>query len=467
MESQNSETPQSGSQQQGMNSQNSESQPSESQQQEGKPQNNGESSSEGQQDNKKSQNKEKPKKEHQEERKTQNKSTDNKTAKPSPERQFEETPEQKAAIKENQKKAQDMFRDLSSSRPQGSNHNNNWDGTFDDFGQEEVPQSVINKLVENFFDQVFSKKSDLNQKRNSAKQNPRGAVEWNTTAIITDKLTGNYMKMPRDKIGRKKESGDGTDIPLSFYFDLSGSMDMHIRFLSIMAYAMLKKGVKIIVGFNEFAYFQINEIPQNFKQDNFGEFMSEIQTMINNSMSMFFDDWDPDQDQNENLSRGSKKKNDKISRQIKKKTKVDITPLNGIKIDKYLIGNNAEKTVVFSDFDPRAEVVQLSKKCEVFWFCFEMNPCSVSDLSDFSGKFYKTTSEEDICKHLKNIKSISYEREQRRAATFGYCNPNNYGSPSNPSNSMGNSSQNPWEQGYQYNSGPNYNGYNPSDRFGW
>ena len=40
-------------------------------------------------------------------------------------------------------------------------------------------------------------------------------------------------------------------------------------------------------------------------------------------------------------------------------------------IDDYLLSKECEKCVVFSDFDPLSEVIGLSQKAKVYWFCFE------------------------------------------------------------------------------------------------
>ncbi len=182
---------------------------------------------------------------------------------------------------------------------------------------------------------------------------------------------------------RKVESGE--NIPLSFYFDLSGSMEEYTRVLSIMALRIMKKGVKIIVGFNQNAYAQINEIPKNCTPEQFINIMEYLSCFVNSRY--FFGDINT------------------------KKIKIDY--LEGIEIDEYLIQNNAEKVVVFSDFDPKDEIENLSKKCEVYWFCFNRS-WKEGELEQFKGKFFKTRNEKDIVEHLKHINSKVYERKQRK-----------------------------------------------------
>jgi hypothetical protein len=106
---------------------------------------------------------------------------------------------------------------------------------------------------------------------------------------------------------------------------------------------------------------------------------------------------------------------DKYARQIESLLKkIELEKLNGIEIDKYLIDKKAEKVVIFSDFDPKDEVENLSKHCEVYWFCYR-NEFRKEDLIDFKGKFFKTQSEKDIIKHLQKIDSKVYEKKQRES----------------------------------------------------
>ena len=189
---------------------------------------------------------------------------------------------------------------------------------------------------------------------------------------------------------KKKESGD--NVPLSFYFDLSRSMDCHIRILAIMALRILRKGVKVIVGFNQNAYIQIDEIPKNCSVKEFSIFM-------NNMKSFSLDNYET---------------------HVMKKTGIKIKKLNYEYFDEYLIRNNAEKVVVFSDFDPKSHIENLSKKCKVYWFCFYIFGWLKEDLDEYKGQFFRTRSENDIIKHLKKMDSKSYSDMQRRSGEFIY-----------------------------------------------
>lgn len=190
----------------------------------------------------------------------------------------------------------------------------------------------------------------------------------------------------------KKRVENGENVPLSFYFDLSGSMEDYIRILSTMALRILKKDVKVIIGFNQNAYVQINKIPQNCTPEQFKNIMSNLQYLVNWELSV-------------DSIRSVPEMNIKS---------LELEELNGIEINRYLIKKRAEKVVIFSDFDPKNSVENLSQKCEVYWFCFR-DIWRKGDLENFKGKFFKTLSEKDILEHLKHINSKVYERKQRES----------------------------------------------------
>ena len=73
-----------------------------------------------------------------------------------------------------------------------------------------------------------------------------GDEKWDLISLIKHRVTKDYQKIPYDKHGYKKEAGKGEKIPLSFYFDLSGSMNKYIGILCTLALKILRKGVKII-----------------------------------------------------------------------------------------------------------------------------------------------------------------------------------------------------------------------------
>lgn len=205
-------------------------------------------------------------------------------------------------------------------------------------------------------------------------------------------------------MGSKKKVENGENIPLSFYFDLSGSMNKYVKILSMMALRMLRKNVKIIIGFNQNAYVQINKISEKCSNKEFVKIMLMLQEIV-----LY-------EDAEEELYY------DSSSKLLKK---IELESLKGQEIDKYLIEKKAEKVLVFSDFDPKTNIENLSEQCEVYWFCFR-TAYRMYDLDNFKGKFFRTQNELDIVNHLKNIKSRTYERKQRKLGFLKYLSINEY-----------------------------------------
>lgn len=248
--------------------------------------------------------------------------------------------------------------------------------------EKEVPDSVIDMLIERFLNEQFMPNdTDLNV-RTSSRKKSKGYIKWDFHAVVLHELTGEYDKMHRDKYGYEKGEGDGEDIPLSFYFDLSGSMARFSKLLSRMAIKMLQRGVKVMLGFNETIYYQIDSVPRSFTSDDFGLLMRSI---------------------------------------LKYYGVIDEGPCRGAKmqliklhIDDYLKQKKAQKAVVFTDFDAKPTVEKLSKFCETWWFCFERREYYADiTLQNFHGHFYNTEGVNELAEHLHNIGSKIYERNQR------------------------------------------------------
>ena len=77
-------------------------------------------------------------------------------------------------------------------------------------------------------------------------------------------------------------------------------------------------------------------------------------------------------------------------------------------IDNYLIEKKAEKCVVFSDFDPRSEVINLSQAADVYWFCFESRYDSY-DIDDFNGFIYKVQNIRDLEQGMLKVNEKRFE----------------------------------------------------------
>lgn len=181
---------------------------------------------------------------------------------------------------------------------------------------------------------------------------------------------------------------NGEDIPFSFYFDLSGSMEEYSRLLSLIAIKLIRKDVKVLFGFNEKIYYQIDSVPKTFTAEDFRRIISE-----NLSYQQIISD--------------ARYRNIKI-KQVNEN------------INTYLREKKAKKLTAFSDFDPKREIEELSKDCEIWWFCFEQRSrYRFTSMENFKGHFYNTVKLGDFIKHLKNVSSRVYEKRQRTMRSGG------------------------------------------------
>ena len=252
----------------------------------------------------------------------------------------------------------------------------------------DIPDSVINMLIEKFLNQRFlPTNTDLNTRQNNMKQE-NGDLKWNIPDLVRHKVTKDLNKMLYDKYGYADEDGKGEDIPLSFYFDLSGSMSSYSRLLSLIAIKLMANKVKVLFGYNERIYYQIDKVPKTFTAEDF-------RSIIEKEM--------------------------KYS-QIKANPRykgVEIKEVNR-NINEYLREKKAKRLTAFTDFDPKREIEDLSKDCEIWWFCFEERSSNrKTSMENFKGHFYNTTQLREFSQHLKNISSRVYEKKQRRIREEG------------------------------------------------
>lgn len=252
----------------------------------------------------------------------------------------------------------------------------------------DIPDSIINMLIEKFLNQRFlPTNTDLNTRQNNMKQE-NGDLKWNIPDLVRHKVTKDLNKMLYDKYGYSDEDGKGEDIPLSFYFDLSGSMSSYSRLLSLIAIKLMANKVKVLFGYNERIYYQIDKVPKTFTAE---DFKSIIEKEMNYS-------------------------------QIKADPRykgVEIKEVNR-NINEYLREKKAKRLTAFTDFDPRREIEDLSKDCEIWWFCFEERSSNrKTSMENFRGHFYNTTQLREFSQHLKNISSRVYEKKQRKIREEG------------------------------------------------
>ena len=243
-----------------------------------------------------------------------------------------------------------------------------------------IPDSLVRTLISKFLNQRFCKRdTDLNIRSNSFSKT-HGFYKWEVKDMILHLETEQLNKVLEDKYGYQYANGASENVPLSFYFDMSGSMSEYTNMLAVIAIELLKKNVKVLIGFNERVNVQIDKIDKNITID---ELVSVLESAGYSGYSY---------NNSDRFIRNSKVTYKFINRDI----------------DDYLLSKECEKCVVFSDFDPLSEVIGLSQKAKVYWFCFE-NYFTKYDLGRFKGFIYQTNSAEDIINGLIKVNENRFE----------------------------------------------------------
>ena len=245
----------------------------------------------------------------------------------------------------------------------------------------EIPESVIRTLITKFLNQRFCKcNTDLNVRSNSSEK-ANGFYRWEVKDVIVHLQTHQITKVLTDKYGYDYEQGKGDNIPLSFYFDMSYSMSKYTNMLAVISIELLKKGVKVLIGYNERVNVQIESIEKNIT-------ISELAQILKSAG--YWSYW--------GISDRNKFKKDH-------RVKFKYVEKN---IDNYLIEKKAEKCVVFADFDPKNEIINLSQVVDVYWFCFEksFSPYSVDN---FNGFIYSVQNIKGLEKGLLKINEKRFE----------------------------------------------------------
>ena len=243
-----------------------------------------------------------------------------------------------------------------------------------------IPDSLVRTLISKFLNQRFCKRdTDLNIRSNSFSKT-HGFHKWEVKDMILHLETEQLNKVLEDKYGYQYAAGVSENVPLSFYFDMSGSMSEYTNMLAVIAIELLKKNVKVLIGFNERVNVQIDKIDKNITID---ELVSVLESAGYSGYSY---------NNSDRFIRNSKVTYKFINRDI----------------DDYLLSKECEKCVVFSDFDPLSEVIGLSQKAKVYWFCFE-NYFTKYDLGRFKGFIYQTNSAEDIINGLIKVNENRFE----------------------------------------------------------
>jgi len=241
---------------------------------------------------------------------------------------------------------------------------------------EEVTERIIKVLLTKFLNQRFCKNdTDLNTRANSLERKD-GFYKWNVKDVVIHLETEQYVKVLNDKYGYTYAEGKNESVPLSFYFDMSGSMSNYSGTLAVIATELLKKNVKVLIGFNEFVHVQVESVSNKVDEKRLTDFLSKA------------------------LDDDKEELRDKYP-------EINFKLINE-DIDDYLIGAKAEKCVIFADFDARNEFINLSKYCKTYWFTFESYYGS-KDLTGFEGFSYKVNNIGDIADGLLKINENRFE----------------------------------------------------------
>ena len=296
-----------------------------------------------------------------------------------PEKQelLEESKEEKYELSEQTNEFLNQLGDL----PSFENRDRGPGYSIDTESYTEIPESVIRTLITKFLNQRFCKcNTDLNVRSNSSEK-ANGFYRWEVKDVIVHLQTHQITKVLTDKYGYDYEQGKGDNIPLSFYFDMSYSMSKYTNMLAVISIELLKKGVKVLIGYNERVNVQIESIEKNIT-------ISELAQILKSAG--YWSYW--------GISDRNKFKKDH-------RVKFKYVEKN---IDNYLIEKKAEKCVVFADFDPKNEIINLSHVVDVYWFCFEksFSPYSVDN---FNGFIYSVQNIKDLEKGLLKINEKRFE----------------------------------------------------------
>ena len=238
--------------------------------------------------------------------------------------------------------------------------------------EEKVNDIIARNIIQKFVKMRFKSSNSQLNTRQSAMEKVSGVSKWDTMQVVKHKTTKEYNKMLKDKYDYDYGSGKQEQIPLSIYIDLSPSMDKYIPLLTTIAMQLLKNGVRVIIGTNEEAKLQINEIPPNMTKFEFNELI------VNHCYT--------------------------LSKCKKNAVKFEILDCN---IGRYLTKNKAEKTLVFSDYDPSRTICDLSRtKCNVYWFNFA--GIRSEYLKEFKGVICAISNSDDILKAISLFTNTNY-----------------------------------------------------------
>ena len=239
---------------------------------------------------------------------------------------------------------------------------------------EKAPETLIRTLITKFLTQRFRvQKTDLNSRSKSSLDKVEGFHKWDVPQVAIHLKSKQYTKLLRDKYSYEYGKGKSDNIPLSFYFDLSGSMSEFNPILIILIKELLKNNIKVLIGYNNQIQCQIDSINPKIDDD----------TIISQIVSLGY---------------GA----------ANNKSGVKVTEIRK-NLFYFLKEKRAEKCVIFSDYDPQEDITGLSKIAQVYWFCFENTWCKNAVTEAFDGFYYKVEDLDDIYLGLREINSKRFE----------------------------------------------------------
>lgn len=242
-----------------------------------------------------------------------------------------------------------------------------------DSNNEEINEEVLMLAIKHFIDTSFKKDNDLNKMGYDRSDEVGGEWAYNYAGIITDLATRNYMNIPNQRYIEQPSLGVEKTIPLSFYFDISGSMYKHTDFLARISFLLLQNGISILFGFNE----RINGMVLADEGIKTIEELNKI--LISNNHNSYISE-----NESSNLA-------------------------------KFLTGRKAEKCVIFSDFDPYETICSLSHSCKTYWFCFEDRYNTPKyDFREYNGGVYYTNGFDSMKNHFINMDNYTYVEKQKK-----------------------------------------------------
>lgn len=239
--------------------------------------------------------------------------------------------------------------------------------------KDDINEEVLMLAIKHFIDTSFKKDNDFNKMGYDRLDEVGGEWAYNYSGIITDLAAKNYMNIPNQRYIEQPTLGTEKTIPLSFYFDVSGSMYKSTDFLARICFLLLQNGISILFGFNEY----INGM---VLADEGIKTIKELKTILTSNNHKNY-----------------------------------ISENESHNLGKFLIGRKAEKCVVFSDFDLYETICTLSHSCKTYWFCFEERyNHSKYDFKEYRGGVYYTDGFDSMKNHFINMDNYNYIEKQKK-----------------------------------------------------